>query len=207
MGAGRRGRRPRLAISVTDRPGPPQAMATERTVIGTRDEFWAQLAPQVGWLHTQLRRFGVAERDLADVSQETLVAVHARWSEYDSARPLRPWLLAFAARMASNYRRRADVRRERIGLMDSLDDTRATDLAALDDPASKAQARALVVEALQALDDDRRVIFVAVEIEGMTVPEITASLGIPLNTGYTRLRLGRADFAAAVLRLERGGRR
>jgi RNA polymerase sigma-70 factor (ECF subfamily) len=149
----------------------------------------------------------VAERDLADVSQETLVAVHARWSEYDPARPLRPWLLAFAARVASNYRRRADIRRERTGLMDSLDDTRALDLAALDDPSSQAQARALVIEALQALDDDRVVIFVAVEIEGMTVPEIASSIGIPLNTGYTRLRLARADFTAAVMRLERGGRR
>ena len=36
-------------------------------------------------------------------------------------------------------------------------------------------------------------------------PEIAAALGIPLNTGYTRLRLARSDFAAAVARLRRRG--
>jgi RNA polymerase sigma-70 factor (ECF subfamily) len=163
--------------------------------------------PNIAWLHVQLRRLGVAERDLADMTQETLAAVHGRWMEYDPERPLRPWLLAFAARVAANHRRRADVRRERTGLMDTLDDGFAHHGDAPDDMVSAAQDRALVLAGLDALDDDRRVVFVAAEIEGMTMPDITASLGIPLNTGYTRLRLARADFVAAVTRLRSGGRR
>ena len=40
----------------------------------------------------------------------------------------------------------------------------------------------------------------------VAMPDIAAALGIPLNTGYSRLRLGRADFVAAVARLRaRGG--
>lgn len=64
-----------------------------------------------------------------------------------------------------------------------------------------AQDRALVLAALETLDHERRVVFVAAEIEELSMPEVAAALGIPLNTGYTRLRLARADFAAAVGRL------
>jgi RNA polymerase sigma-70 factor, ECF subfamily len=34
------------------------------------------------------------------------------------------------------------------------------------------------------------------------MPDIAAALGVPLNTAYSRLRLARADFAAAVARLQ-----
>ncbi len=172
----------------------------------TSDEFWRCVEAHIGWLHVQLKRLGVAERDLADMTQEALVAVHARWTEYDRERPIRPWLMAFAARVASNYRRRADVRREHSGLMDSIDEAFAHPSDPPDEAVAAAQGRALVIAALDSMGEDRRAVFVAAEIEGMSMPDITRGLGIPLNTGYTRLRLARADFADAVARL-RAGRR
>jgi len=39
-----------------------------------------------------------------------------------------------------------------------------------------AQDRALVLAALEALDDERRVVFVAAEIEELSMPEIAAAL-------------------------------
>lgn len=155
----------------------------------------------MGWLHVQLRRLGVADADLPDLTQETLVAVHARWSEYDHKRPIRPWLIAFAARLAANHRRRPDQRLARSGNTDPMTDALAHDGPLPDAQFGAAQDRALVLAALEALDDERRVVFVAAEIEELSMPEIAAALGIPLNTGYTRLRLARADFAAAVARL------
>lgn len=80
-------------------------------------------------------------------------------------------------------------------------DTLAHEGTAPDAALSAARDRALVLSALDLLTDDRRAVFVAAEIEGLAMPEITAALGIPLNTGYTRLRLARADFIAAVTRL------
>lgn len=157
--------------------------------------------PHLGWIHVQLRRLGVPHADLPDVTQETLIAVHARWSEYDARRPLRPWLFAFAARLAANHRRRPEVRRARAGVSDPMIDALVHDGPTPDAELADARDRALVLAALDLLDDDRRAVFVAAEIEGLGMPEIASYLGIPLNTGYTRLRLARADFVVAVTRL------
>jgi RNA polymerase sigma-70 factor (ECF subfamily) len=39
------------------------------------------------------------------------------------------------------------------------------------------------------------------DLEGQTVPEIAAALGVPVATAYSRLRLAREDVAAALKRL------
>jgi RNA polymerase sigma-70 factor (ECF subfamily) len=41
------------------------------------------------------------------------------------------------------------------------------------------------------------------DLEGFAMPEIAHALGIPLNTGYSRLRLAREELADAVRRLRR----
>jgi RNA polymerase sigma-70 factor (ECF subfamily) len=61
--------------------------------------------------------------------------------------------------------------------------------------------RTLVSQALDAIDLDRRAIVVLHDIDEVPVTEIATALGIPVNTAYSRLRLGREDFAGAVKRL------
>lgn len=39
------------------------------------------------------------------------------------------------------------------------------------------------------------------EVEEMTAPEIAEVLGVPLNTVYSRIRLARRDFEAALKRI------
>ena len=43
--------------------------------------------------------------------------------------------------------------------------------------------------------------FVMHELDGHAAPEIADAMGIPLNTAYSRLRLARQDFAAAIKRI------
>ena len=45
------------------------------------------------------------------------------------------------------------------------------------------------------------------ELDEIPVPEIATTLAIPLNTAYSRLRLARADMAAAIERFRAGERR
>ncbi len=68
--------------------------------------------------------------------------------------------------------------------------------------------RALVIEALDALDLDHRAVLILVDIDGTPQSEVALSLGIPVGTVSSRLWHARRDFTAAVhrLRLKRGER-
>jgi RNA polymerase sigma-70 factor (ECF subfamily) len=151
--------------------------------------------------HT-LQRLGVRERDLEDVAHDFFVLVHRSLADYDTARPIRPWLFAFAVRVASDYRRLARHRVDLVPDATSLADPGASphDLAVLHERLDR------VARALDALSFDRRVLFVLHQIDGVPVNEAARILGIPVNTAHSRLRLARADFARALRQVElRGG--
>ena len=143
-----------------------------------------------------LRRLGVHERDLEDVAHDVFVTVHPRLGAYDPSRPLRPWLFAFACRAAADYRKHS---RHRLTLTDDPDALRDPAVAP-DEQAASRQQLEFVARALEALDFDRRAIFILHEIDGVSTPEAARALGIPTNTAYSRLRLAREDFAAALRR-------
>ena len=56
---------------------------------------------------------------------------------------------------------------------------------------------------LACLDDERRCVIVAYELEGVPMVDIARALGIPVNTAWNRLRLGREDLRAAWKRLKK----
>jgi RNA polymerase sigma-70 factor (ECF subfamily) len=164
--------------------------------------FETIFAQQFSYVWRTLARLGVAEADREDLANEVFFQVHRRFDEADLDRPLRPWLFAFAFRIASTHRRLARNRLERAG---DLPDTADTSPSA-EDALERREAQALVDRGLASLDLDQRAVFVLHELDGYAVPEIASALGIPLNTAYSRLRLGRSRFAATVRRinLQRG---
>jgi RNA polymerase sigma-70 factor, ECF subfamily len=146
-----------------------------------------------------LRRLGVREFDLEDLSHEVFLKVHARLADYDAARPMRPWLFGFAYRVAADHRRLARHRLEVLGApVEAVDPVRPPDERIEAD-----EERALVEAALAELDFDRRAVIMLHDVEDVPVPAIAAELGIPVNTAYSRLRLAREDLAAAVTRQRR----
>lgn len=174
------------------------------TVRWSNEAFDARVVPEIAPLHRFLRRMGVREADLDDVVQEVLIAVMQRWSDYDSSRPVRPWLFAFAARTASSWRRSARSTREALSAPDerALHDEQPSP----HEHAESRQRRQAVIDALQTLDEDQRAVLVMIDIEMMSAPEVSAALEVNLNTVYSRLRLGRAAFTTAIRRwtLQRG---
>lgn len=70
----------------------------------------------------------------------------------------------------------------------------------MEDDWRDAERRAAVQTALAELPDIFREVFLRVEIEHMGMPEAARDLGIPLNTGYTRLHLARARFLESLHR-------
>ncbi len=171
--------------------------ATEAAARAARPAFRAVFDAEAGYVWNSLRRLGVREHDLEDLSHEVFMAVHVRLGDYDPTRPLRPWLFGIAFRAASDYRRRAHHHRE---VIDS-EIEHADRTPGADEQLATEQARRLLLDALDTLDMDRRAVVVMHDLDGCPVPEVAGVLGIPLNTAYSRLRLGREQLAAAAQRL------
>lgn len=172
--------------------------------VAERPSFSTIFARDVGYVWTSLRRLGVPNRDLEDLSHDVFFRVYQRLSDYDPARPFRPWLFGFCFRVASDYRRRFANQREVLGAELEPIDPSPDAL----DRLVQAEATSLAQLVLQSLELDRRAVFVMHEIEGCPIPEVADALGIPVNTAYSRLRLARDQFADGLRRerLRRGER-
>lgn len=147
-----------------------------------------------------LRRLGIREADVPDLVQEVFVVMNAILPDYDPSRPIWPWIFGVVYRIAAAHRRK--VSRE------VFDDNASAGLlvdssANPDEEMRRAEDRWLVLEALKSIEIHRRAIFVMADLDGVAVPEIAESLGIGLNTAYSRLRLARKDFREAASRLLR----
>jgi RNA polymerase sigma-70 factor (ECF subfamily) len=163
--------------------------------IGSR--FRAVFEAEFDYVWLSLRRLGVQERDLEDVAQDLFVQVFRRLDIYDASRPLRPWLFAFAFRCASDWRRQARHRVELLG-----ERVEPAGLApSADDRLAREEDRALLHRALEQVEIHRRAVLILYELDEVPMREIADSLGIPLFTAYSRLRLARDELTAALTRL------
>jgi RNA polymerase sigma-70 factor (ECF subfamily) len=163
----------------------------------TRSRASQLFAEHCDYVWNALRRLGVRHEDLEDLTHDTFVAVYKQWSGYDSGRPLRPWLFGFALRVASDHRRLARHRLE----VGAADDEPHDDAPNAADLLLRKEREALAHAALATVELNRRAVFILHELDGSSVPEIAAAFEIPVATAYSRLRLAREDFAAAVKRL------
>jgi RNA polymerase sigma-70 factor (ECF subfamily) len=152
---------------------------------------------EFAYVWTSLRRLGVHARDAEDVAQDVFVHVYRRLDDYDSSRPLRPWLFAFAFRCASDWRRLA---RHRVETQGDLNGSPALATAA-DDMVAIAQDRDLLQQALEQIDLERRSVLILFELDGTPMKDIAEVLGIPLFTAYSRLRVARQELTLAIRRI------
>jgi RNA polymerase sigma-70 factor (ECF subfamily) len=160
-------------------------------------DFKQLFQSQLIYVWNSLRRLGIPSRDLEDLTHDVFLQVHRQLDRYDPTRPIRPWLFGFAFPIASDYRRLARHRLEVLGPSAESADPRPVVVDRLVDE----EALSIGYAALDALDIDRRAVFVLHELDGCSMPEVASSLMIPLNTAYSRLRLAREQFKAIVHRL------
>lgn len=146
-----------------------------------------------------VRRFGVPERSADDAAQEVFIIASRRLADITPGSE-RAFLLATAVRVAANARRSLATRRE-------VEDT--NEIPERVDPGPSAEAlldqkrlRQMLDEVLDGLTDELRVSFVLYELEGLSSPEISKLLGIPIGTVASRLRRAREAFELEVARLK-----
>jgi RNA polymerase sigma-70 factor (ECF subfamily) len=142
-----------------------------------------------------LRGLGVTDDRLDDAVQDVFIVVHRRLAEFEARSSLTTWLYAIARRVASQYRRSAATRREAAGDLDAM----VGDASPFED-AQRHEAARMLGAILDELDDDKRDVFVLIELEQLSAPDAARVLEIPVNTVYSRLRLARARFEVALAR-------
>jgi RNA polymerase sigma factor (sigma-70 family) len=147
------------------------------------------------YVYRALKRHGVNPADAEDLAQEVFLVMWRRWADYDSARPLRPWLAGIAFKVAHDYRRRSG-REVPGGLVDAEDQAPGAE-----EHIASARARTLVLRALGSLPEKQRTIIVMHDLDGASMREIADILSVPLFTAYSRLRSARQAFAKSVRRL------
>jgi RNA polymerase sigma-70 factor (ECF subfamily) len=151
-----------------------------------------------------LRRFGVPAESADDIAQQVFLTFSQRLRDVEAGRE-RAYLLSVAIRSAANERRRLRRVRETPavdGNLDIVSDARTPEQLLL-----HKRRREQLDLALTTLPLEQRVIFVLFELEGLTLPEIADSLGIPLGTATSRLRRARGRFEAWIARQHEGNER
>jgi RNA polymerase sigma-70 factor (ECF subfamily) len=162
-----------------------------------RARFRSLFQKEFDYVWLSLRRLGVADRDVEDIAQNVFLQVYRHLDDYDDARPMRPWLFAFAVRCASDWRRLARHRVELLG--EPVEPV--SPASAPDERIAHDEDLALLLRALERVDMDRRAVLILYELDEVSMKDIAASLGIPLFTAYSRLRIAREELTAALARL------
>jgi RNA polymerase sigma-70 factor (ECF subfamily) len=142
-----------------------------------------------------LRRLGIRHADREDLANEVFVRVYRALDAFDPSRPARPWLFAFAFRVASDHRKLA---RHRLEV--ALEPVEGRLAAPGDESLERAEQRALVQAALEHVDLEKRAVLILHDLEEEPIPEVARTLSIPEGTAYSRLRAAREQFTAAIRR-------
>jgi RNA polymerase sigma-70 factor (ECF subfamily) len=149
-----------------------------------------------------LRGLGVEEASIEDAVQDVFLVVHRKLGEFEAHSSPRTWLFGIVVRIARNHRRR--FRRKGSRESGDLPMEMAAESPAPDEEAATAQALRRLARLLSGLDEAKREVFVLAELEQMSAPDIAETIGINVNTVYSRLRAARLAFNALVAREKRG---
>jgi RNA polymerase sigma-70 factor, ECF subfamily len=133
-----------------------------------------------------LRYLGVAESDLEDVAQDVFVVVHERLAAFRGDSSVRTWIYGIALNHARAWRRKGTRREQPVAAV--------PENAGPGEQVAIALRRRLLA-ALDALDDDKRAVFVLHELEQRSMEEVAQIVGCGLFTAYARHRAARKKLA------------
>ncbi len=152
-----------------------------------RDRLWAVA------LRTMRNR-----EDAADALQDAMVSAFRRASSFRGESAVTSWLHRIVVNACLDQIRRSKVRRAE-ALPDNLDHD--PKMVTDEDPAADLVAADLagaVEEALGRINADQRAALVLVDMEGLSVEEAAAQLGVPKGTIKSRCARGRARLAVLL---------
>jgi RNA polymerase sigma-70 factor (ECF subfamily) len=179
----------RAAAALAGQPGSPAACAPSPT-----STFRELFDTHARFVWRSLLGLGVPETDVADASQQVFVVVHGKLDRLQPGCLLRTFVYGICLRVASDFRRRAHVQRERL----CAEPPDRTGGSTPEDRLSHRQTLGLLQKALGDLEPAQRDVFVLYEIEELPMIEVARAVACPLQTAYSRLHAARRLIAAAM---------
>lgn len=146
------------------------------------------------------RRLGVSTAALDDVVQEIFMVIHTKLQTVRQPESLRSWIYGVVRRTVSDHHRAQRTRDASTGAYALVTELQNYAPRTPSDIKEQTEQAALLFDVLGEIDWPKREVFMLVELEEMTVPEVAEALEIPLNTAYSRLRVARLEFDEILAR-------
>ncbi len=169
----------------------PKTDPSDETSVGPA--FAAIYREHHGYVWRSVKRLGVPPGEVDDVVQEVFIVAHRRLKDFEGRSKLSTWLFGIAYRVVKDHRVSREARERREA---GVTEPRAPTVP--DRKVSRRQAAQVLDQLLEQLDPDKRDVFVMAEVAKLAAPEIAQTLGIKLNTVYSRLRSARKQFEALL---------
>jgi RNA polymerase sigma-70 factor (ECF subfamily) len=155
----------------------------------------------------QHRVFGVALRMLGnraeaeEIAQETFLRAHRALPDFRGEARLHTWLYAIASRLCLNRLASAERRLVRgdDGALAAVPAGEPSAAAAVE----RAELDAALREAIAALPEERRIVVILRDLEGLSYEEIAEALELEPGTVRSRLHRARLDLKAKLERFAR----
>lgn len=197
-----------IDLSVVGHPGSttldttaPLALAPVREGAATeRQSLPEMFAQHFAFVWRSVRRLGISESNADDAAQEVFVVAMRKHDRIEPGRE-KAFLFGTAIRIASDMRRAAARRRDRVAIADDIGAHAVSGADAPDSMVDQKRGRELLDRCMDALSDELRAVFILFELEEMSGAAIAELLAIPPGTVASRLRRARAEFRERVRRI------
>lgn len=145
-------------------------------------EHAAQLYNEYSEFVYKVALFIIQSKSMAeDIMQETFIKVFKKYGQYDSSKPLGPWIYRITVNTARNMHRK----QKWLGFIGSMPERESTEY--VETIFLKEQVKKELWEEINKLSRKSREIVVLHFYLGMKLKEVSVTLGIPVGTCKSRL--------------------
>jgi len=173
----------------------------ERCRKGDMQAFGALVAKYQDRIYNLILRMCGRASDAEELAQETFLKAMQRIGQFRGQSRFYTWLFRIAANLTISHRRRSGrVKFQSLGGTEDYERTQAQALTASvarrRNPGPEASAMSnetsrRVMEALEELDDEFRIVVLLRDMEDMDYAQVADVLGVPVGTVKSRLHRGR----------------
>jgi RNA polymerase sigma-70 factor, ECF subfamily len=160
---------------------------------GDRSAFRALYDQHFAKVHRTARILGTPASELEDVTQEVFTTAFSKLDRFQGGN-FGHWLHRICANVVNDRHRKRRVRETFRSLFGVSPETEADRTPGPEAKTMRAESERQVAFILSRMKPKHREVFALFELEGLSGEEISARVGCPVGTVWTRLFHARADF-------------